>query len=79
MKKERIKPRPARSAIQPHGIAPQFITVPVVIVFGSTVNWISENGRAKRIKIAHRVHFPTSASRVYKKSLKGMLRYPYND
>jgi len=38
-----------------------------MIVFGSKVNWISENGRAKRIKIAYRVHFPTSVSWVYNK------------
>jgi hypothetical protein len=65
MKNERMKPRTARTAIWPHGIAPQFIPVPVIIVFGSKMNWISENGRARRMKIAHRIHFPTSASSAY--------------
>ena len=62
MKNERMNPAMARMAIWPQGIAAQLIEVPVMIFFGSKTNWMSENGRARMMKIAHRAHFPTSAS-----------------
>jgi len=62
IKNERTIPRKKRMTIRPHGIAFHSIFIPSEIFFGSTTNWMSENGRARTIKIAQRIHVPPSAS-----------------